>query len=611
MMRSTRTRRGRLPRSPRLFAVDRRNEQSRLVRMGARGASYDVASRRGRNDGFGPDDGFEGVARPLFVVLAALVAVVALRLVWLQVIQGPSLAASAAAQRTNVVAVHARRGTIYDRDGNVLAMSQACKTIYCNPQKVNDPNGAARILAEKLGGEASSYLATLRGDSSFSYVRRQVDTDKAKEVEDSLRDAKANGIYFLDDVKRVYPYGAVGSQVLGIVGTDGDGLSGLELYYDDVLKGTDGELVFETGSKGTPIAGTSAQASTAQDGTDIVISLDIDVQEAAERTIAKGTEDFDAESGSVMVTDPKTGQIIAACSTPLYDVTDTSKIEEGATSLKPVSSSFEPGSIFKLLTTAIGIDDGLMGTETTYDVPAYLKVGDDYVSDDDGRDYGMDMSVREILRRSSNAGAALLAQNVIGAERFSEGIARFGIGSYTGIDFPGEVPGLVKTLDQYDGASLGSMSFGQSLAVPLVQMVKAVGALADGGTLHAPHFLVSKGGQEAEWGPAGQAVSAETASAVTDMMRTVVQEGTAVHAQVEGYDVAGKTGTGEQAGETGGYIDYSYVSSLIGFAPASDAKVLVYVGLNGTPYLASASAAPLFSTIMGEALSDLGVAPTN
>lgn len=581
------------------------------MRTGARGASYDVASRRGRNDGFGLDDGFEGVARPLFVVLAALVAVVALRLVWLQVIQGPSLAASAAAQRTNVVAVHARRGTIYDRDGNVLAMSQACKTIYCNPQKVNDPNGAARILAEKLGGEASSYLATLRGDSSFSYVRRQVDTDKAKEVEDSLRDAKANGIYFLDDVKRVYPYGAVGSQVLGIVGTDGDGLSGLELYYDDVLKGTDGELVFETGSKGTPIAGTSAQASTAQDGTDIVISLDIDVQEAAERTIAKGTEDFDAESGSVMVTDPKTGQIIAACSTPLYDVTDTSKIEEGATSLKPVSSSFEPGSIFKLLTTAIGIDDGLMGTETTYDVPAYLKVGDDYVSDDDGRDYGMDMSVREILRRSSNAGAALLAQNVIGAERFSEGIARFGIGSYTGIDFPGEVPGLVKTLDQYDGASLGSMSFGQSLAVPLVQMVKAVGALADGGTLHAPHFLVSKGGQEAEWGPAGQAVSAETASAVTDMMRTVVQEGTAVHAQVEGYDVAGKTGTGEQAGETGGYIDYSYVSSLIGFAPASDAKVLVYVGLNGTPYLASASAAPLFSTIMGEALSDLGVAPTN
>lgn len=581
------------------------------MRTGARGASYDVASRRGRNDGFGSDDGFEGVARPLFVVLAALVAVVALRLVWLQVIQGPSLAASAAAQRTNVVAVHARRGTIYDRDGNVLAMSQACKTIYCNPQKVNDPNGAARILAEKLGGEASSYLATLRGDSSFSYVRRQVDTDKAKEVEDSLRDAKANGIYFLDDVKRVYPYGAVGSQVLGIVGTDGDGLSGLELYYDDVLKGTDGELVFETGSKGTPIAGTSAQASTAQDGTDIVISLDIDVQEAAERTIAKGTEDFNAESGSVMVTDPKTGQIIAACSTPLYDVTDTSKIEEGATSLKPVSSSFEPGSIFKLLTTAIGIDDGLMGTETTYDVPAYLKVGDDYVSDDDGRDYGMDMSVREILRRSSNAGAALLAQNVIGAERFSEGIARFGIGSYTGIDFPGEVPGLVKTLDQYDGASLGSMSFGQSLAVPLVQMVKAVGALADGGTLHAPHFLVSKGGQEAEWGPAGQAVSAETASAVTDMMRTVVQEGTAVHAQVEGYDVAGKTGTGEQAGETGGYIDYSYVSSLIGFAPASDAKVLVYVGLNGTPYLASASAAPLFSTIMGEALSDLGVAPTN
>lgn len=580
-----------------------------------KGASYDEAprSRRGvpvRGGRAPQHSSYDQMVRIVSVVLGAILLLVVGRLIYLQVADAKYLSAKATAQRTNEITIHAKRGTIYDRNGNVLATSEDCKTIYCNPQEVNDPAEAASVLADELGGEDTDYVDKLMGDNSFTYIKRQVDDDVAKSVQKRLEKKKIRGIYYLDDVKRVYPYGATGGQVLGIVGTDGNGLSGLELYYNDVLEGTDGKMMVETGSGGTPIAGGNSQVvKKARNGKDIVISLDIDVQKIAEDTIVQGVKDYKADSGSAMVTDPKSGEIIAACSTPLFNITDTSQIKEGALNLKPVSSSYEPGSIFKVLTAAIGIDNGLVTPSSTFSVPGKIRVGDDLVGDDDGRTATMNMSLREILRRSSNAGMALVAQDVIGEEKFANGIAKFKIGSKTGIDYPGEVKGIVKQLNQYDGASLGSMSFGQSLAIPLDQMVKAIGSIANDGKIVTPHFLVSRGGKKVAWKTEDRSVSKKTADEVTDMMRTVVKDGTAQAAQVKGYDVAGKTGTGEQADDSGKYVAFKYVSSLIGFANASDPKVLVYVGLNGTPYLATSSAAPLFSTIMSEALSDMGVTP--
>ena len=552
------------------------------------------------------------MARLVFLVIGVVLAVVVGKLVWYQVICSSSLKEEAEASRTNVITIQAKRGTIYDRNGNVLAMSEDCKDIYCNPQEVNDPEGTAEIIAEQLGGDASDYVDSLTDDTTFSYVSRKVDVDDAEAIEASLEDAGCEGVYYLDDTKRVYPYGSTGGQVLGLVGTDGDGLSGLELYYDDILKGTDGQMVLETGADGTPIAGGNSEVTEAKDGTDIVISIDINIQKKAEEAITQGVEDYDADSGSVMVTDPQTGEILAACSTPLPDVTDTSSVTDEALNLKLVSSSYEPGSIFKVITAAIGIEDGLVTPDSTFTVPGEVLVGDSYVHDDDGRTETMNMTLREILRRSSNTGMALVAQEVIGEENFAKGLEDFKIGTRTGIDYPGEVEGIVKQLNEYDGASLGSMSFGQSLAIPLVQMVKAVGSIANDGVLETPHFLVSKGGEEVEWESDGRSVSKDTADQVTDMMRTVVEEGTATEAQVDGYDIAGKTGTGEQASEDGsGYEEYKYVSSLIGFANADDPEVLVYVGLNGTPYLATYSAAPVFAEIMEEALADMGVEPAS
>ncbi len=580
------------------------------------GASYDEArrerergrSRGGEDLGGGPGRTDAGLMR-LTVFVVVIVAVVVARLLWLQVFTAGSLAREAEAQRTNAVTLHAKRGTIYDRNGNVLAVSEECQTVYANPEEINDPNGAAKLLADELGGDKDDYYKLLRADGTFVYLRRQADSDACEKLREEFNEQGIRGIYFLTDTRRVYPYGALAGQVLGLVGVDGDGLSGLELYYDDILKGTDGQMIMEVGQGGTPIAGAASEVTPAKDGTDIIISLDIDIQGTAEEQIAAGVEQYGVDSGSVVVTNPQNGEILAICSTPLLDPTDTGSAEEAALTLKPVTSSYEPGSIFKVLTASIGIENGLMTPDTTWVVPGKVKVGDSYVGDSDGREATVVYSLRDIIAYSSNAGIAMAAQDNIGAKRFAEGVAAYQIGQATGIDYPGEGDGIVKTLDEYDGSTLGNMAFGQGVAVPMIQMVKAIGSIANGGTLYTPHFLMVKGGKEVSWEATGTTVSADTCSAVADMMHSVAEYGTGTDVEVDGYKVAVKTGTGEQVNEDGsGYLQGKFVSSMIGFANVEDPEVLVYVGLNGTGYHGSA-AGGMFSAIMSEALSDTGVAP--
>ncbi|MDY4691514.1 MAG: penicillin-binding protein 2 [Atopobiaceae bacterium] len=515
-----------------------------------------------------------------------------------------------AVSRESTQVLHAKRGTIYDRNGNVLATSVECKNVICNPTEIDDASALSELLARDLGGNASDYTASLTAQGQYSVIKKRVDLSSADELKGDLEKAGYAGVYFEENTKRVYPNGSVAGQVLGYVGDDGNGLSGLEYYYDKILSGTDGVVQTATGTDGKPIAGASTTIQEATDGQDIVISIDLDIQKMAEEKIAQATSDYNAESGSVMVTDPSTGEILAACSTPLMDPTDASSVTSDSMKLRLTGDSYEPGSIFKVLTMAVGIESGKVTPESTFTVPPKVQLGDDLVGDDDERDYTMDMSCTEILRRSSNTGTALVAQ-AIGAETFSAGIEKFGIGSKTGVDFPGEQAGIVATGDDVAGANLGFMSFGQGLAFPMVQVVRAVGAIANDGTMNVPHFLVQKAGDTVDWSSKGtKTVSKATCDKVTDMMRIVISEGTGTAAQVTGYDIAGKTGTGEQASAEGGYESGKYVSSLVGFANADDPKVLVYVGLNGTPHLAASSAAPVFSAIMSEALDEMGVKPS-
>ena len=548
---------------------------------------------------------------PVLMLVTALFAVVVLRLFWLQVIDSSRLTQIAENNQVDSSVIMAKRGTIYDRNGNVLATSVDCSDICVNPSQVSDKSAVADLFAEKLGGKASDYLTILSKDTTYAVVAKNVDQDVADDLKSSLTEEQSTVIWLDAKVKRVYPYGSVAGQIIGMVGDDGNGgtkgLTGLELQYNDVLSGTDGSKYVERGSNGQPVAGGTYVINEATDGQDIIISLDVNIQRVAEEQIVQAVEDASGKAGNVIVTEPKTGEILAACSTPLADLTDTSNLTNEALNLTSVSSSYEPGSTFKILTMAIGYETGTITKNTTFTVPASVKVGDDEVTDSDGRDYTMDMTPTEIMRRSSNTGAALVGM-AIGADQFSEGIAKFGIGQTTGIDYPGEVAGIVPTRDQYTGATTGAAAFGQGIAFPSVQLVRAVGAIANKGTMVTPHFLVQKGSEKADWGEGTRVVSEETAENVIGDMRAVVQDdGTGAAANIAGYDVVGKTGTGEQASTEGGYVEDSFLSSFIGFANGEDASVLCYVGIYGTAQHGSTAAVPPFAAIMNEALTDLSV----
>ena len=591
--------------------MPRETGNSRAGRRSRGGASYDGASRAHVSEMGLSDEGYLLRSRIILAAFALVILAILARLIYLQVVTGSDLSGRAESQRTNVAELHASRGTIYDRNGNVLAMSVDCHTIYCNPKEVTDPSGVAEVLAAHLSGEREDYMQTLMQDTTFAYIERQVDRDIAENIQADLDEKGLKGIYLLDDTKRVYPYGDVGGQVIGLVNVDGEGQSGLELYYDDILKGSDGSLIMEVGLNGDPIAGGTSQTIPAKDGTDITISLDIDIQGVAEEVIAEAQEEFVADSGSVMMVEPTTGEILAACSTPLATITDRSTLDVDSLALKLVSSSFEPGSVFKVITLGVGFDAGLFDVSTSYSVPGSILVGDDLVSDFDSRTQTEIMDVREILSRSSNVGTALIAQDEIGSDLFAEGVERFGIGKLTGIDFPGEVAGIVKSRDEYDGSTTGSMSFGQGVAIPMVQIVRAYSGVANDGVAMTPHFLVSAGGERQDWGEGERVCSSETADKLIDIMRTVVEEGTGTDAQLEGYDVVGKTGTGEQAkADESGYVHKYYVSSFCGFLNAEDPEVLLYVGLNGTPY-SSHESSKLFSTIMADATARLNIVPVD
>ncbi len=586
----------------------RNRRESRHRERGSREASYDEASREryGTGNGFLGFGAGGGKLPQVFIVFLVVVAIVIVRLVNIQIVEGKKYATAAEQRRTNVQVLQARRGTIYDRNGNVLAKSVECYDVYCNPTEVTDVAKETDLLVQWLGGDAQTYEKLLTQNSTFVYIKRRADKQSCESLRNDLIAESQAGVYLLEQTKRVYPYGAVCGQILGRVNVDNVGISGLELQYNDDLSGTDGEMIMETGLGGIPIAGAAAQVTEPVDGKDLVLAIDVDVQKFIEDQMLVAAEENEAESGFAMVCDPRDGSILAACSTPYADLTRPETINGAELNLKLVSSSYDPGSIFKVLTAAIGLESGKVQTSDYFLMPSTILVGHDIVTDEDGRWEEENMNLREVLRRSSNVGAAYIAQERIGADAFAEGIEKFGIGNLTGIDYPGETAGMVKSRREYDGSSVGSMSFGQGLTIPMVQMVRAVGAIANAGTLCTPHFATAVGGKQIKWKSQGKAVSEGTAQKIADMMRTVVEDGTGYTAAVDGYDVAAKTGTGEQA-ENGKYLKGKYLASLIGFAPASNPEVLLYVGLNETPYISYSSAGPVFSAIMGEVLEDMGV----
>ncbi len=577
----------------------------------------------------------------ILVLFAVFLVIIVANLIYIQVIRGPEYARMAQSSHTTEVSLSARRGTVYDRNGEVIASNVDATTIYVNPQEVTNAERLATVLAEVLGQDAGKtkedYLKIVdQPDLSFAYIQRKADVTTTETLKNRLVDEKLKGVHYLDDTKRVYPNGDVGSQIVGMVDIDGKGISGLELEYDDLLKGEDGSIVFERGMNDIPISGGETSRVDTVDGTDIVTSVDINLQKLCEELLLTTVEDTEAQGGSVTVMDAGTGEIYAACSYAKKsdeereaelaaaekaaaaaaaasgqpgdgslpgDLCDY-KLEVGK--LAPVTDIYEPGSTFKAFTAySVLANNDAINPSTTYKVPYALEVFDKVVTDSHDHPYE-DMTITEILADSSNTGTTLMSREVDLAQLYDTYRA-FGIGQKTGCDFPGDAAGQLADSRDWYGVQSATVTFGQGLTVTPLQLVRAYGVLEQDGILVTPHFLtdVPNDAEKTETLMTDLTKRETVADAgvcqeVSEMLTHVVTEGTGEAAAVEGFAVTGKTGTAEIASAYGGYEENAYVMSFCGWLYGSSSDLICLVTVNRPHTMAGAGGlcGPVFSEIM-------------
>ena len=546
-------------------------------------------------------------SRIVFILLIFFVVVVAfvVRLVYLQVAVADEYATDARDARTTVIDTSPRRGTIYDRNGIVLATSVDAVTVYANPQEVTDANGVAAQLAYVLGGDYESYRQSLsQQDATFVYIKRKADAD----VEGRIEQLGLKGVYCLPDTKRVYPNNQIGGQVIGFTDIDGNGIAGLELYYDDILRGSPGKLVVERGVGGIPIPGGVHMETQAVNGQDIIVSLDIGLQQYVEERLLQGVEAVEGKGGNAVVMDASNGEILAAASLPLFNPSDTSVVEEGATQLKSVTEAFEPGSIFKTATMLAVLESGTLKPDDTFVYPAYLDADGYRVTDAHPRGDEA-MSLTQILARSSNVGMSLVAEK-LGFPQLYQSILDYNLDSPTGVDYPGESGGYLLAQSKWSLIQSYNVSFGQGITTTPLQMVRFYGALVNDGVECTPHFLIKKpqSDEEVHYESVDVVKNKAAIGPLTDMLEAVVTEGTATDIAIDGYDVAGKTGTAEIASEEGGYKAGLYNISFIGFLPHTDSQLVCFVGATEVP--GDRKVTQVFQDIMTFAIDRYRIVPS-
>lgn len=544
-----------------------------------------------------------------FLLLAFVIAlsVVALRLVWVQGVSSATYTGLAEKQRLRDITLSPWRGAIYDREGEPLAVSLSAKTIYAVPHSVKDKKSAARALARVLGGKARDYEKKLSHDSSFVYIARKVDVERAA----ALEKLEIAGLGFLDDSRRVYPSGQLAGQLLGFVGVDDQGLAGLERYYDNVLAGTPGRLLAERDPFGRHIPGGVVSEEKPVDGRDIQLTIDKDIQYQAQLELDKTVKDFGAKGGSVIVMDPRDGEIYAMASAPNFDPNHYSDAEPAALRLQPAQDAYEPGSTIKSMTAAAVIEENIYKPSSMFRLPPTLQVGGRTIHESHARGT-VNWSLKEIVTESSNVGAVKLGI-ALGKRGIYNYFKKFGLTEKTGIDYPGEAKGWLPTPNLWSASSIGNIPFGQGISVTPLQLARAMSALANGGELPTPHLLASVEGSDAPTWARRRAVSNRTVRQMRGVLEGVVEEGTGKEAAVPGYTVAGKTGTAQVARTDGlGYAPGKYVASFSGFLPAEDPRLLILVAIyepRGNIYGGSV-AAPAFSHIAQFAVAHLKIPPS-
>jgi len=513
------------------------------------------------------------VNRRIRLLLAALTLAFAgllLRATWLQSVRAESLSRLGQTQHRETVALPAGRGTIYDRLGVELGLGERATTVYANPKQIANPRAAALAVERTLGLDADRVFPLLADRThGFVYVERQADPAQAA----SLQRLKLSGFGFYAEEKRSYPQRSVAAQVLGYVGIDGDGLSGLELGFDRDLAGRAGKETIVKDPTGRVIDVQQERPETP--GRDVFLTLDHSIQANAEEVLRQTVHKWHAKSASAIVLDPRTGAVLAMGVQPGYDANRFPFAPRDLQRNRTVTDTYEPGSTFKLITVGAALSERLVSPSTRFTLPYSLKVADRVIHDAEERGT-VNYSVAQILAHSSNIGAIELAE-MLGRTRLSKWISRFGFGRVTGIDYPGESPGIVLPTDKWSGSTIGNVPIGQGIAVTPVQMAAAYAAVANGGVWSRPHLVdhVAGGGRPSLY--RRRLVSPRIAKELMGMLKDVVAEGTGQYAAMPGYQVAGKTGTAQKPDSHGGYATGRYVASFVGIVPASRPRFVVLV----------------------------------
>ena len=537
----------------------------------------------------------------LFVlVFAALLG----RGFWIQGVQAGRLAKLAQGQHQKQITTPAGRGTIFDRNGIQLAIGVQMTTVFADPQQVANASGIAIAAHKAFGVDSNSlYPALLNKKSQFVYVKRFADPTKAALF---LKKGFA-GVSSYQEEKRAYPQGGVGSQLIGYAGVDNRGLGGLEFEYDHKLAGHSGKQIVVRDATGRSISVISS--SPVQEGADVFTTIDHTIQANAEEVLRATVSKWGAQSATAIVLDPTTGEVLAMAQAPGYNANDTSNVNAALTRNRAVTDTYEPGSTFKLVTVTGVLSEGLVKPTTRFSLPTCIQVANYCIHDAEQRGV-VNYSVAQILEYSSNVGAITLAEK-LGTPSLARWIDRFGFGHATGIDYPGETPGMVLPLLQWSGSTIGNVPIGQGIGVTAIQMASVYAAVANSGVWVQPH-LVSRVGGRAPFTPKRRRIiSPGIDREVKAMLKDVVLGGTGTAAAIPGYTVAGKTGTGSIPGPHG-YVDSTgYMASFVGMVPASKPRLVVLVVVDrprGAIY-GGTVAAPAFQEIAKFDLQYLGVTP--
>jgi cell division protein FtsI (penicillin-binding protein 3) len=538
----------------------------------------------------------------LFACFLLLLVVVIGRAAWVQGVQGGMLSADAQSQQTQTVTIPGRRGRILDRNRRELAVSEDAADVIATPYQVKDPAQAAHRLGPLLHVPEAEILRALADRSSgFAYLARQVGLPTA----DRVRKLKLPGVATVPSSRRVYPEGKLAAPLIGAVGFDAQGLTGLEAADDDLLGGANGERQVVFDGLGKEIERDTL--SGAQQGEDLRLTIDAGIQARTEEVLASLAQTYQPRRATAIVMDPRNAEVLAMADWPSFDPSDPSSASPEALRSMATGFTYEPGSTFKAFTVAGALSERLVTPDTLFYLPVEIQVADRKISDAEERG-PESRTVAQILAQSSNVGAVRIGLE-LGAERFYHWVRRFGFGDPTGIDFPGEEQGIVPTLSEFSGSTIGNLPIGQGLSVTPIQMAAAYSAIANGGILRPPRLILDEGDTPTPEPDGHRVISKQTAAQLTQMLEGVLAPGgTASEVSVPGYTLAGKTGTAQVA-ENGTYSETKYVASFIGFAPADNPQLLAAVIVDqpqGEIY-GGTVAAPAFGQIAEFALPYLGV----